>query len=193
MSHSPEFSRRVPLNRLGAGLDETVEASEGERKALAARLGLPEIKNLVCQFRLTPGEKRTVLAEGTVTANVTQICAITSEPFDDLLHETFVLRFVPEEDMPEDDFDIDSIDLDAPDEVPHDGRGLDIGEAAAEQLALMLDPYPRKPGAGLENAVDVAPPEGTEETGLTGEGEDVPRRPNPFAALSTLKNGGKKE
>ncbi|MFT8325719.1 DUF177 domain-containing protein [Gluconobacter oxydans] len=193
MSHSPEFSRRIPFNRLGSGLDETIEASAAERKALAARLGIPEIETLVCRFRLTPSENRSVLAEGHLSAKVTQICVITSEPFEDVLAETFFLKFIPAADMPEDEFDIDSINLDGPDEVPHDGKAVDIGEAAAEQLALMLDPYPRKPGAGLENAVDVAPAEGEEGAHLSGEGPDGPRRPNPFSALSVLKNGDRKE
>ncbi|MBS1096094.1 DUF177 domain-containing protein [Gluconobacter sphaericus] len=193
MSHSPEFSRRIPFNRLGSGLDETIEASPAERRALAARLGIPEIETLACRFRLMPSESRSVLAEGHLSAKITQICVITSEPFEDVLAETFFLKFIPESDMPEDEFDIDSIDLDGPDEVPHDGKAVDIGEAAAEQLALMLDPYPRKPGAGLENAVDVAPAEGEEGAHLSGEEPDGLRRPNPFSALSALKNGGRKE
>lgn len=193
MSHLPEFSRCIPFNRLGSGLDETIEASAAERKALAARLGIPKIETLVCRFRLTPAENRSVLAEGHLSARVTQVCVITSEPFEDVLAETFFLKFIPAADMPEDEFDIDSIDLDGPDEVPHDGKAVDIGEAAAEQLALMLDPYARKPGAGLENAVDVAPAEGEEGAHLSGEGPDGPRRPNPFSALSVLKNGDRKE
>ncbi|GBQ88498.1 DUF177 domain-containing protein [Gluconobacter albidus] len=193
MSHSPEFSRRIPFNRLGSGLGETIEASPAERAALAARLGLPEIEALTCRFRLTPADNRSVLAEGHLAAKVTQTCVITSEPFKDVLAETFFLRFIPLEDMPEDEFDIDSIDLDGPDDVPHDGKALDIGEATAEQLALMLDPYPRKPGVGLENAVDVAPAEGEEGAELSGEGPDGPRRPNPFSALSALKSGDRKE
>ena len=193
MSHSPEFSRRILFNRLGSGLDETIEATPAERAALAARLGIPEIETLTCRFRLTPSTNRRVLAEGHLAAKLTQVCVITSEPFKDVLAETFFLKFIPAEEMPEDEFDIDSIDLDGPDEVPHDGKALDIGEAAAEQLALMLDPYPRKPGVGLENAVDVAPAEGEEGAELSGEGPDGPRRPNPFSALSALKNGDRKE
>ncbi|MBS0982616.1 DUF177 domain-containing protein [Gluconobacter cerinus] len=193
MSHSPEFSRRIPLSRVGAGTEESVTATPQEREALARRFGIPAVHHLECRFVLTPESKTEILAQGRLSAKVTQECVITAEKFDDVLAETFVLRFIPESQMPEDEFDIDSINLDAPDDVPHDGRALDIGEAAAEQLALMLDPYPRLPGAGLENAVDVAPAEGEEGD---DQSEDLPeseRRPNPFAALVGLKNGDKKE
>ena len=39
---------------------------------------------------------------------------------------------------------------DMPDEIVYEGINIDLGEAAAEQLALSLDPYPRHPGAALE-------------------------------------------
>ena len=193
MSNTPEFSRRVPLSRLGSGHEETVTATVPECEALARRLGIPAVHHLECRFLLTPEDKKHILAEGRLSAKVTQTCVITAENFDDVLAETFVLRFIPENEMPEDEFDVDSIDMEGPDEVPHDGRAVDIGEATAEQLALMLDPYPRQPGAGLENAVDVTPPEGEEGLDHSDELSKSERRPNPFAALATLKNGDKKE
>ena len=49
---------------------------------------------------------------------------------------------------------------------------IDIGEAAAETLALALDPYPRAPDAG--EALKAAGVKGEEEAG-------------PFAALAALK------
>ena len=33
--------------------------------------------------------------------------------------------------------------------MPYGGDSIDLGAALAEQLALALDPYPRKPGAKL--------------------------------------------
>ena len=42
------------------------------------------------------------------------------------------------------------------DEIPYEGSTIDLGEAAAEQLALALDPYPHKPGATLPDS-DEAP------------------------------------
>ncbi|QDH16234.1 DUF177 domain-containing protein [Swingsia samuiensis] len=193
MGQSLEFSRRIPLNRLGNGLEEKIVATSEERAALAKRYGIPEVHNLECQFVLSAEHGKTILAKGRLSAKVTQVCVITAEKFDDVLAEDFVLRFVPESEMPEDEFDIDSIDLEAPDEVPHDGKAIDLGEAAAEQLALMLDPYPRKTGAGLKNAVDVTPPEGEEDTNQFSDDVESERRPNPFSALAALKNGRREE
>ena len=78
--------------------------------------------------------------------------------------ERFQLRFVPAGQESDDE------DPDAPDEIPYAGNALDLGEAAAEQLALALDPYPHKPG--------VAPVEADPEADM---------QPNPFAALTRLR------
>ena len=59
-----------------------------------------------------------------------------------------------------------SIDDDAPDPI-EDGR-IDLGQYAIEQLALTLDPFPRKPGAEF-----VQPPE--------------PVEISPFAVLKAFK------
>ena len=55
----------------------------------------------------------------------------------------FQLRFVPV------GAESDDTDPESEDEIPYAGGVLDLGEAAAEQLALALDPFPRKPGAAL--------------------------------------------
>ena len=58
------------------------------------------------------------------------------------------MRFVVEEQADED------IDPESEDEIVYDGSTIDLGEAATEQLALGLDPYPRKPGATLDDEAD---------------------------------------
>ncbi len=71
-----------------------------------------------------------------------------------LVEESFQVRFVPSGE------ETDDIDPDADDEVGYEGNQIDLGEAAAEQLALALDPYPRMPDADLPEAeadVDLHP------------------------------------
>lgn len=177
-----EFSRRIPLARTGRPLEERVEADEGERAALCRRFGLLSLSRLVCLFHLERGQDSIVLAEGHIQAEVEQACIITGEPVREVIDEPFRLRFVPASDMPEDEeIDIESLLQEDADDVPHDGRMIDLGEAAAEQLALCLTPYPRRDGAGLEQFVEVTPSddelEVRRETG----------RKSPFDVLKKLQ------
>ena len=172
----PEFSRRLSVNRIGAaGTDQLVEADAAERAALAARLQLPAIASFTCRFRLEPPRRGQVGAEAELRAEVTQNCVVTLEPFEATIVERFALRFVPEG-AEEGDIDPESLD-----ELPYAGDAIDLGEAATEQLALALDPYPRKPGVTAEMAGDGS---GEAARGQTAE------RPNPFAALARLRGKG---
>lgn len=179
---APEFSRRVPLAKIGRPLKDVVEASAEERAALQERFGLLSLAKLVCVFQLRRGADSIVLAEGHIQAEAEQACIITGEPVKEVVDEQFSLRFVPEADMPDDeDLDIEALLQEDTDDVPYDGRMIDLGEAAAEQLALCLDPYPRRDGAGLERFVEVTPSDDELEA-HPGEG-----RKNPFEALKKLK------
>ena len=139
-----------------------MEADAAELAALAARLEIPALHSLVCRWRLTPGPGGIVAAEGELAARLVRVCVVTLDEFETALSERFALRFVPEgRENPE-------IDPEADDEIPYSGSAIDLGEATAEQLALALDFYPRKPGAALpEDAEDAAA--------------------HPFATLSRLK------
>jgi len=146
---TPEFPRPLSVARISAaGLAMTVTASADERAALASRFKLPGIAALSCRFVLRPAMGGAYEAEGTLHARITQLCVVSLEAFDSAIEEGFRLRFVPEGDESEDE------DPDAVDEVPFAADTLDLGEAAAQQLALALDPYPRKPGAALELPAD---------------------------------------
>ncbi|WP_051537176.1 DUF177 domain-containing protein [Asaia prunellae] len=185
-SHAPqpEFSRRLMLNRIGhEGLSETVKANQDERKALARRLGILDLHELSCRFRIFPEASDHFVLEGILTARVVLECVITSETFEDVLNESFAVRLVPARRFSEEN----ASDLDAIDEIPYDGNALDLGEITSEQLALILPAYPRKPGAALENAVDEAPREAAEEAPDEASG-----RPNPFGALAGLSVPKKK-
>jgi len=150
---TPEFSRPVPIARIGPnGLDVTVEATAGERSAVARRLDLPAIPLLSCHFRLMPADGATIAAEAWLTASVTQTCVVSLDEFTATLAEHFTLRFVPA------GTETDDIDPEAEDEVPIRHGTIDLGEAATEQLALGLDPWPRKPGATLPDSEADAPP-----------------------------------
>ena len=130
MTPRAEFSRRIPVGRIGAGgLKQEVEASAAECRALAQRLQLPAVAALTCRFRLSQPVAGQVAAEAELRAEVTQLCVVSLEPFEAVVGERFTLRFVPE------GAEEDDIDPESPDEVGYAGDAIDLGEAAAEQLA----------------------------------------------------------
>ncbi len=140
---TPELSRPFAIDRMGEASRVVVEANAEERAAIARRLGIVDVSALTCRFALRRWEGATVQAEGSLRARVTQVCVVSMESFDSDISEDFAVRFVPE------GMETDEIDLDAPDEIPYAGAVIDLGEATTEQLALALDPFPRKPGAAI--------------------------------------------
>ena len=161
---TPEFSRPIEAGRIGpGGLEIDVAADATERAKLAERFGLPAIQALACAFRLRQGQDGRIMAEGRLRARVTQVCVVSTEPFEADVSDDFVLCLAPESEVP------DEIDPEDPlDTVPMTDGVIDLGEAAAEQLALALDPYPRRPGA--------TPPDFASS-----------EQASPFAALARLR------
>jgi len=141
---TPELHRPILIDRIGPdGLDIVVEATPAECAALAERMNLPAVSALSCEFHLEWESETRGVARGHLRAKVVQTCVVSLEDFEAAVDERFRVRFVPSGE--ENEF----IDPDADDEIPYEGRVLDLGEAAAEQLGLALDPYPRMPGAEL--------------------------------------------
>src|SRR5579863_162119 len=145
----PELLRPMAIDRIGPnGLDMTVEATAAECAALARRMAVPSISSLTCSFRIERDSATTLLARGHLLAEVVQVCVVSVEEFAATVEERFAVRFVPEGEESNDD-DPESID-----EITYEGGSIDLGEAAAEQLGLALDPYPRAPGAELPSFED---------------------------------------
>lgn len=197
MSSKPELSRRIQVRSLGvgylegAGLETSIEATPAECVALALRLGVPAVDAVGCRFRLSGMDKAgVVVAEGLLQARLVRTCVTTLDDFPTAMTEQFSVRFVPAERLSE-AADAD-LDLEEDDDIPYAGGTIDLGEAAVEQLALSLDPYPRKPGAERPAGVAVGdPPSGSQTAAMTDpEGHDPeadPDQPNPFAALARLR------
>jgi uncharacterized metal-binding protein YceD (DUF177 family) len=161
---TPEFHRPLAVDRIGAApLEQTVVASPTECEALAARLGIPAVHSLECRFRLRRGDAGRIAAEGHLRARLVRECVVSLDEFETEMAEGFRLIFVPEGQ------ESDDADPESEDEVPYAGGAIDLGEAAAEQLALDLDPYPHKPGVVLSDSVGEPPP-------------------SPFAVLSRRRN-----
>jgi uncharacterized metal-binding protein YceD (DUF177 family) len=157
---TPELHRPVAVERIGRnGLDCVVEASPTECAALATRMGVPAVLALTCRFDLAPGPNDTIAARGRLNARLVQCCVITLDDFETTVVEDFTIRFVPQ------GAESDELDPEAEDEIPFRDGVLDLGEAAAEQLALALDPYPRRPGAALPEQEPAEPEAGLARLG----------------------------
>ena len=171
MSHpAPEFSRPVQIDTLGHALRTVgIAADAAEREALARRFGLAAIHRLEAEIGLTrDGDE--VRAAGLLHAAVTQSCVVSGEPVEAVIDAPFALLFRPEsEASTSDEVELAESDCDM---VFYAGASIDVGEAAAETLALSLDPFPR--AADAEEALRKA--------GVKGEAEV-----GPFAALAGLK------
>ena len=147
------------------GQEVHVEATAEECAALAADFGLPGIRRLSGDYRLTNSAKG-VHVTGLVKASITQICVVTLEPFDSDVEEEVEVDFAEPAGVPaEPPTDIN--EYEPPDEIVN-GQ-VDLGALTSEFLVLGLDPYPRKPGVDFEYR-DPA------------DGKD-----SPFAALGKLK------
>ena len=141
---NPELHRPVATDRIGPdGLEVTVQASDAECAALAARMQVPAVLSLHCRFRLSRSAPQNIEANGHLHARVVQTCVVSLDDFESSVEEDFVVRFVPAGQ------ESHAMDPDAEDEIPFEDGMLDLGEAAAEQLGLALDPYPRQPGVEL--------------------------------------------
>ena len=141
-----EFSRMIDLRDIG---DRPVllKANEAECPALAERFAIPLVERLSATIALTPiGDA--VQADGQVTADIVQDCAVSGEPFAVHIDEPLSLRFVPvgirKKAGADEIIELDAGDLD---DIEFSGTAFDLGEAVAQTLALAIDPYAEGPHA----------------------------------------------
>jgi uncharacterized metal-binding protein YceD (DUF177 family) len=169
---APEFSRPLDVAAVPPhGIKQKMDADEAERSALASRLGLAGLTGLHAELLIEPWREDGLKITGTLTASVIQTCVVTADDFDSRLADDFT-RWFSSDDAVSDGSElfVDPLAEDEPDVIV-DGT-IDLGEVVAEQLALILDPYPRKPGAEFEASHD--------------DGADA-GKVTPFAALEKLR------
>ena len=137
---TPEFSRAILVERIGEPARHHLDANDTERGALATRFDLVAIKRLRA-ILTTLREGAGVRVVGTVEARVVQRCTVSDEPVQADIAETVDLRFtVVTAVAPDAEIELDANALDT---LPLDSDTVDLGEIAAETMALALDPYPR--------------------------------------------------
>lgn len=165
-------SEEVRLHQIGAGLTRRLTPDADSRARIARSLDLAALDAFEADLNLAPVDGGWKLS-GRVKAEAVQTCGLTLEPLPVSVDQAFSVRLTEKTpDETDDEIIVDPEAEDAPDLV-EEGR-IDLMQYAIEQLALSLDPFPRKPGA-----VFVQP-----------EGPGVI---SPFAALAKLKGGGNNE
>ncbi|MCE3290453.1 MAG: hypothetical protein K0R83_2465 [Caulobacter sp.] len=168
---TPLWSHTVTLADIGRGLSPVeLTADAATRVAIARELGLERLDSLTARVRARPWLDGAEI-RGSLSADVTQICSLSGEPFEQTLTSDFTVRAVPagSDAAPKVEsleVDIDPEGDDPPDVLP--GEKVDLAAYVVEHLALEVDPFPRKPGAVYE------PP--AEDSTLS-----------PFAALAKLR------
>lgn len=170
----PEFSRIVDFRDLGdEGLRIELRATDDECARLARRFGLVAMADLSASVRLSRTSDQRVRLEASFQAEVTQTCVVSLEPVANRVAETLDIEFeLGTGGAPKPDVTYDP----SSDREPLTGDSLDLGEVIAEELAVSLDPYPRKPGVAVE-------------IGSGGSGGRGRERPSggPFEALAALR------
>lgn len=181
----PEFSRPVEAERIGPeGYRLTVEATETERTALARRFGILRVNSLTAEVTLRPDARPGFFRmAGQLAAQIEQACVVSLEPVQEEVKLDFT-RLYAQPDLietqpvpdPDDEDLADWLDPEADDPPDSlvDGK-IDAGEAIAEELALGMNPYPRRPDAEVPAAYKAFPEDGEKIT--------------PFAQLAQLKSG----
>lgn len=164
---TPEFSFTVAPSLLPAGGSAyTLEPTAEQCAALAGRFDLVALEWFRAELRLIPVRGGVVLRlTGTIRARVVQRCVVTLDPVAATIEAPVDILLQPAESLG------DEVGFEE-DVEPYEGDSIDIGEIAAEELALALDPYPRAAAAG---------PRGT-----GGRAEQAPEQ-GPFAALASWR------
>ncbi len=186
LAYLPPFSRPLAVDDVpAAGLAMTIEAEPSECEALAKDLGLAGIDRVLAMMTIRPegGQGAHGLhglrVRGEMRAKIRQICVVSLEPFDSEIVEPFDLHFFPlASPARQSNFRrtvvVEPFEPCADAEAITDGT-IDLGQIAAEFLALGLDPHPRKPGV---------------EFRFSGIGAVQDGQESPFSALQGFKPRG---
>ena len=154
-------------------LDGEREATDAERDALAAELGLLVLSRLSSKFRIKAVAGGGYRLVGTISAALEQPCVVTLEPVASTISAAYDVEFRPEAEKGSDDEDGDVSVLSGPDFDVLERGIIPVGRIVFETLSGSLDPYPRKRDAEFK----WSDPQAAGEEKLS-----------PFAALSKLKS-----
>lgn len=170
MSITDTFPHRLRVAQLNPNrpTQVTLTPDADQRNAIAAALGITAVPALRMEAQITAAMNDAWELTGRVTARVVQPCGITLAPVETTIDEPVRRLYSPHVTHPQGE------DVEMPDdEVEPLGQSINAGAVMVEALALALPPYPRAPGAQLEQTSDDS----------AANGDDTRR---PFAGLADL-------
>lgn len=173
----PELSRAVKAEDIPKkGRVIPLRPSESELEAIATRLDLVALISFDGELKVQPEPGREISVRGVIRAQFTQNCVISGEivtsDVEFELNRMFAEDADPFDGLGHDEEEIVDPDIDDSDPII-DGY-IDVGEAAVEELALRIPPYPRAEGVEFD------------EVSFATDAQD--EKENPFSVLESLKN-----
>ncbi len=185
-----ELPRKVSLRELDKHpVTLEVVATEAECAAIAERLSVDAVLDLKGTVTLSlPSDEeamihkamfdgQVVMAKGFLQARVSQTCVVTLEAIENNIESSFDGIFTNDE--PDSLFNEDSDESEdlMPDILGPIGEdAIEAGTVFIEQLALEIDPFPRKQGVEFEGF-----------SSNQGDSDDD-KKESPFAVLEKLKD-----
>lgn len=169
-----EFSYPLKIDELGQGIQNyKISADKAELENLAEILQVPAVNSFEADIKINFQKKKGELkVSGQVKANLGLESVVSLTPFNKDYTADFEILYdtnASYEDVYSEDEDIN---LDVPD-IVLDGK-IDLADIAIEQLALIMEDYPRLEGEEFEEIIE----EDNEEDTISN---------NPFAVLKKLK------
>jgi hypothetical protein len=141
------------------GMPVVIVADEKQRQSLAAIHHLVSVERYRAELLVTSWKRNGIKVDGFVEADITQECVVTLDPITASMREKVEGLFLPEDSkLGRQGFNNAGeivLDAEGPDSPEtFSGDTIDVGALAEEFFGLGIDPYPRKPGAVVENAGD---------------------------------------
>ncbi len=173
----PELSRPIKAEDIPKkGRVIPLRPNDNELAAIAKRLELVSLTAFDGELKVQPEPGREISVRGMIRAQFTQNCVISGDPVTTEV-EFELFRMFAEDADPFDGLgrdEEDVIDPEIDDADPIIGGQIDVGEAAVEELALRIPPYPKAEGVHFDEA--------------TFANDQKDEKENPFLVLESLKN-----
>jgi hypothetical protein len=169
MSDFP-IAQLYELGRLGLAGDKVVIAPDADTRArIAEWAGIDALDSFEAKIGLRKVTPTRYSLDARLAADVVQSCVVTLEPVKSHLESSIKRDLFLTQAKPELEVELAPVDEDGREEI--ESLRYDLAVPVLEELALLIDPYPRCPGVEFEPPAD-------------GADEDL----HPFAALGKLKD-----